>query len=128
MKAASIIKSNNYENYTYYTKTDLVFGFTRPRQNEYRAGERLTGRAGWKPKLGEGIPGQKAPRTFPGQKPGAEDFTRSILSRILSENHYEMSIIKFVSYYRTISIFQHIFLCICLTTDVAAHKILTFIE
>jgi len=51
-----------------YTKTDLVFGFTRPRQNEYRAGGRLTGRAGWKPNLGEGILGQKAPRTFPGQK------------------------------------------------------------
>ena len=47
-----------------YTKTDLVFGFTRPRQNEYRAGERLTGRAGWKPNPGEGIPGQKTPRTL----------------------------------------------------------------
>ncbi|MDR4505756.1 MAG: hypothetical protein MRK01_13375 [Candidatus Scalindua sp.] len=50
--------------------TNLVFGFTRFRQNEYHppvpvragAGERLTGRAGCKPDLGEGIPGQKAPR------------------------------------------------------------------
>ena len=44
-----------------YTKTDLIFGFTRPRQNACRAGERLTGR---KPNLGEGIPGQKTPRTL----------------------------------------------------------------
>ncbi|TDE63672.1 MAG: hypothetical protein D8M57_17020 [Candidatus Scalindua sp. AMX11] len=32
-----------------YTKTDLVFGFTR---------------AGWKTNLGEGVPGQKTPRTL----------------------------------------------------------------
>ncbi|KAA3607611.1 MAG: hypothetical protein D8M57_10225 [Candidatus Scalindua sp. AMX11] len=34
-----------------YTKTDLVFAFTRPRQNEYLVGDRMTGRAGWKPNL-----------------------------------------------------------------------------
>ena len=61
-----------------YTKTDLVFGFTRPRQNEYRAGERLTGRAGWKPNLGCGYPRTKSAEDFPRTK-GAEDFTRSIL-------------------------------------------------
>ncbi|KAA3599723.1 MAG: hypothetical protein D8M57_03735 [Candidatus Scalindua sp. AMX11] len=69
----------------------MIFGFIRPRQKERRppglpairtgAGEQLTGRAGRKPNLGGGIPGQSA-----------EDFTRSILFRILSENHYEMSI------------------------------------
>jgi hypothetical protein len=66
-----------------YIKTDLVFDFTRPRQNEYRppglpairmgAVERLTGRAGGKPNLGclsdmsfrrAVIPGQKTPRTL----------------------------------------------------------------
>ena len=57
-----------------YTKTDLVFGFS---SNQI---------------LVAVIPGLKNAEDFPRTK-GAEDFTRSILSRILSENHYEMSIL-----------------------------------
>ncbi len=48
-----------------YTKTDLVFGFTG---------------------------NQILVAVIPGQKP-AEDFSRSILYWILSDNHYQMSIL-----------------------------------
>jgi hypothetical protein len=56
--------------------------------------ERLTGRAGRKLNLGclPDISFRRA--VIPGQK-GAEDFTRSILSQILSEYHYQMSIFKY---------------------------------
>ncbi len=53
-----------------YTKTDLVFGFTG---------------------------NQISVASYP-QKKGAEDFTRTILYRILSENHYQVSIILLSSH------------------------------
>ncbi len=56
-----------------YTKTDLVFGFSK---NQI---------------LVAVIPGQKAPRTFPGQKA-----PRTLLGQngfwIIAKNHFEMSI------------------------------------
>ncbi len=56
-----------------YTKTDLVFGFSK---NQILAAV---------------IPEQKAPRTFPGQKT-----SRTLLGQncfwIIAENHFEMSI------------------------------------